>query len=328
MKLGIPKESAHGESRVAASPESVGKLIKLGFDVSVEQGAGTAASFSDAEYEAAGARLTDAADIWTASDMITKVQAPSDTEIGQLKPGSNLISFVWPAQSAPLLAKLNEKNITTFAMDCVPRISRAQKLDALSSMANVSGYKAVLEAATQLKGFFPGQVTAAGRIRPAEVLIIGAGVAGLAAIAAARSLGAIVRAFDVRSAVREQVESLGAEFLEVLLEEEGEGEGGYAKEMSERFLEEEMRIFAEQAERVDVIVTTALIPGKPAPKLITAEMVKSMKSGSVIVDLAAERGGNCELTEPDKMTTAHGVTIIGYTDFPSRMSTQSSALYA
>jgi len=328
MKLGIPKESAQGESRVAASPESVGKLIKLGFEVSVEKGAGVPASFSDEDYQAAGANLTDAASIWTTSDLVTKVQAPSDGEISQLKSGANLISFVWPAQNEGLLAKLNEKKITTLAMDCVPRISRAQKLDALSSMANVSGYKAVLEAATQLKGFFPGQVTAAGRIRPAEVLVIGAGVAGLAAIAAARSLGAIVRAFDVRSSVREQIESLGAEFLEVLLEEEGEGEGGYAKEMSERFLEEEMRIFAEQAERVDVIITTALIPGKPAPKLITAEMVKSMKPGSVIVDLAAERGGNCELTVPHERANAHGVSIIGYTDFPSRMSTQSSALYA
>lgn len=328
MKLGIPKEHAANEQRVAATPDTTRKLIKFGFEVLIESGAGEKANFSDSLYQEAGATIIgNAADLWKQSDWVMKVREPSPTEVELLSPGKGLISFLWPAQNADLLERLNATGATVIAMDMVPRISRAQKLDALSSMANCSGYRAVIEAAQCFPRFFTGQITAAGKVPPCKVMVIGAGVAGLAAIGAARGLGAVVRAFDVRPSVKEQVESMGAEFLEVEMEESGEGSGGYAKEMSKEFIEAEMALFRQQAREVDIIITTALIPGRPAPKLILADMVPLMRAGSVIVDLASEQGGNCELTEPGKSVVKHGVTIIGYTDLPSRMASQSSQLY-
>jgi NAD(P) transhydrogenase subunit alpha len=335
MRIGIPKEIHAGEKRVATTPEVVPQLAKLGFDVAVEAGAGTAASFDDDAYREAGATvLADAEALWSSSDIIFKVRAPEKSaesgqdEIDLLHPGQVLVCFLWPAQNPDLLERLASIGVTTLAVDSIPRISRAQKMDALSSMANIGGYRAVIEAAQHFGRFFTGQITAAGKIPPAKVLVIGAGVAGLSAIGAARSMGAIVRAFDTRREVKEQVESIDGEFLELEFEEEGSGQGGYAKVMSDEFIEAEMKLFAEQAAEVDIIITTALIPGKPAPELITAEMVESMKSGSVIVDLAAEQGGNCALTEPHKVVKRHGVTLIGYTDLPSRLAAQSSQMYA
>ncbi len=330
MRIGVPRESHAGERRVATTPEVAAQLIKLGFDVAVETGAGSAANFSDAAYEAAGCRVTAASDIWSGSDIVMKVRGPEAEEVAQLRSGQTFISFLWPAQNPELLETLTNKGVTAIAMDSVPRISRAQKMDALSSMANIAGYRAVVEAAQHFGRFFTGQITAAGKVPPAKVLVIGAGVAGLAAIGAAKSMGAIVRSFDTRPEVKEQVESMDAEFLMLDFEddEDGAGEGGYAKVMSEEFIKAEMALFAEQAKDVDIIITTALIPGKPAPRLITAEMVESMKDGSVVVDLAAEQGGNCELTEPGQVVQKHGVTLIGYTDLPSRLAAQSSQLYA
>jgi NAD(P) transhydrogenase subunit alpha len=330
MKIGVPKEIFAGERRVATTPDVAGQLEKLGFEVLVEAGAGAESSFSDDAYRAAGCEVIgNAADLWSQADIILKVRGPEDEEAARLKAGKTLISFVWPAQNPDLLQKLTDSKATVLAMDSVPRISRAQKADALSSMANIAGYRAVVEAAQHFGRFFTGQITAAGKVPPAKVLVIGAGVAGLAAIGAAKSMGAIVRAFDTRPEVKEQVESMDAEFLMLDFEEEdGSGEGGYAKVMSEEFIKAEMALFAEQAKDVDIIITTALIPGKPAPRLITADMVKSMKDGSVIVDLAAEQGGNCELTEPGTVAEVNGVTIIGYTDMPSRLAAQSSQLYA
>ena len=337
MKIGIPKEIHPGERRVAATPESVQQLLKLGFQVAVENGAGVEAHFTDAAYREAGAELVDdTRALWAGSDIILKVRAPEKhpslgvDEAELLREGGVLISHIWPAQHPDLLQRLAARKATVLAMDSVPRLSRAQKLDALSSMANIAGYRAVVEAANHFGRFFTGQVTAAGKVPPAKVMVIGAGVAGLAAIGTAGSLGAIVRAFDTRPEVKEQVESMGAEFLELEFEsdEEGSGSGGYAKVMSKAFIEAEMALFAQQAREVDIIITTALIPGKPAPELITEEMVKSMREGSVIVDLAAEQGGNCALTEKDRVVVREGVTIIGYTDLPSRLPTQSSQLYA
>ncbi|HEY4351983.1 MAG TPA: Re/Si-specific NAD(P)(+) transhydrogenase subunit alpha, partial [Paraburkholderia sp.] len=334
MMIGVPRERYPGERRVALTPEVIGHLSKLGFNVTVETGAGELAAFSDDSYRAAGAQIADnATTLHAAADIILKVRAPLSEaaggvdEIAQLREGTTLISFIWPAQNPQLLERLCARNITVLAMDCVPRISRAQKIDALSSMANMAGYRAIIEAAHQFGRGFMGQITAAGKIAPAKVMVIGAGVAGLAAIGAARSLGAIVRAFDTRPEVRQQVESMGAEFLELDYKEDGSGSGGYAKEMSPAFIEAEMALFSAQAKEVDVIVTTALIPGKPAPKLITKDMVRSMRYGSVIVDLAAEQGGNCEFTQPGVAAQAEGVTIVGYADLPSRMATQSSQLY-
>ncbi len=329
MQIGIPRESLAGETRVAATPNTVEQLKKLGFDVIVESGAGALASFDDAAYVAAGAAVAKAADIWQ-SDVIYKVNAPSDAEIAQIKEGATLVSFLWPAQNPELVTKLSAKKINVLAMDMVPRISRAQSLDALSSMANIGGYRAVVEAAHAFGRFFTGQITAAGKVPPAKVLVIGAGVAGLAAIGAAGSLGAIVRAFDTRLEVAEQIESMGGEFLKLDFGgEDGASSDGYAKVMSDEFIKAEMALFAEQAKEVDIIITTALIPGKPAPKLITKEMVDSMKPGSVIVDLAAATGGNCEYTVPGELSvTASGVKVIGYTDLPGRLPTQSSQLYA
>ena len=329
LTIGIPRETATGEKRVAVVPEVVGKLIKLGFKVAVESGAGDGANFSDDSYRAAGAEIiVGAVTLWRGSDIIFKVRGPSAEEVGLISEGSTLVSFIWPAQNPELLQQLAARKATVLAMDSVPRISRAQKLDALSSMANIAGYRAVIEAAHHFGRFFTGQITAAGKVPPAKVFVIGAGVAGLAAIGTASGLGAIVRANDTRPEVGDQVKSMGGEFVTVDYEEEGSGTGGYAKLMSEGFQKAQRETFAKQAKEVDIIITTALIPGKPAPKLITAEMVQSMKPGSVIVDMAAEQGGNCELTEPGQVVVKHGVTIIGYTDLPSRLARQSSTLYS
>jgi len=330
MRIGVPREIYAGEKRVATTPDVAAQLIKLGFEVAVESNAGAAANFSDAAYEAAGCAVVPTADdIWEHSDIVLKVRGPEAAEAEKLKSGQTLISFLYPAQNPELLRSLTERGVTAMAMDSIPRISRAQKVDALSSMANIAGYRAVVEAAQHFGRFFTGQITAAGKVPPAKVLVIGAGVAGLAAIGAAQSMGAIVRSFDTRPEVKEQIESMGAEFLMLdFADEDGSGEGGYAKVMSDEFIKAEMELFAEQARDVDIIITTALIPGKPAPRLITAEMVESMKDGSVIVDLAAEQGGNCELTEPGRVVEHNGVTLIGYTDLPSRLAAQSSQLYA
>jgi len=334
MKIAIPKEIHDGEKRVAATPETTRWLQKLGFEVTLESGAGADAHFSDDLYRAEGVEVINNTKIlWAGADIILKVRAPEmhsslgihESEL--LKEGALLISFIWPAQNPELMKMLAARKATVIAMDSVPRISRAQKLDALSSMANIAGYRAVVEAANYFGRFFTGQITAAGKVPPAKVMVIGAGVAGLAALGTANGMGAVVRAFDTRPEVKEQVESMGAEFLELEFEEESSGEGGYAKVMSPEFIKAEMALFAQQAKEVDIIITTALIPGKKAPELITAEMVESMRDGSVIVDLAAEQGGNCALTEPGKVVVKHGVTLIGYTDLPSRLPTQSSQLY-
>lgn len=335
MKIGIPKEVHDGEKRVATTPEAAEKIIKLGFDVVVESGAGDAANISDQAYRQVGVSILDSAQaVWEQSDIILKVRAPefhpqlNVSEVDLSHPGQYLISFIWPAQNEALMQELAAKNLTVLAMDSVPRMSRAQKMDALSSMANIAGYRAVVEAAQHFGRFFTGQITAAGKVPPAKVLVIGAGVAGLAAIGAAKGMGAIVRAFDTRPEVKEQIESMDAEFLLLDFKEDGAGTGGYAKTMSKEFIEAEMALFAQQAKEVDIIITTALIPGKPAPELITADMVASMKPGSVIVDLAAEQGGNCSYTEKDQIVVKHDVTIIGYTNLPSRLANQSSQLYA
>ena len=330
LLIGVPKETAAGEKRVATVPEVVGKLIKLGFAVAVESGAGDAANFADDTYTAAGAQvLPDAATLFGQADVVFKVRVPSAEEVALLRPGMTLIGFIWPAQNPELMAQLQAKQVTVLAIDCLPRqLSRAQKMDALTSMAGISGYRAVIEAANAFGRFFNGQVTAAGKIPPAKVFIAGAGVAGLAAIGTAANLGAIVRANDTRAEVADQVVSLGGEFVKVDFEEEGSGGGGYAKVMSEGFQAAQRAMYAQQAAESDIIITTALIPGKPAPKLITAEMVRSMKPGSVIVDMAAEQGGNCELTVPGEAVVRHGVTIVGYTDLVSRLAKQSSTLYS
>ncbi len=329
MKIAIPKEIRPGEKRVAGSPKLVKKLIKLGYEVFVESHAGDNAHISDQDWLDAGAQIIDnAEDLWKQADIIVKVNTPTPDEAARLTSGKTLISFFWPAQDEDLLNSIAAQGANLLSVNCVPRISRAQKCDVLSSMANIAGYRAVIEAGNNFGRFFTGQITAAGKVPPAKVLVIGAGVAGLSAIGTASSMGAIVRAFDTRPEVADQVVSMGGEFLYLDFKEDGTGEGGYAKTMSKEFIEAEMKLFAEQAKDVDIIITTALIPGKPAPKLITAEMVKSMKSGSVVVDLAAEQGGNCELTEPGELAVKHGVTLIGYTDLPSRMAGQASELYA
>ena len=329
QRIGVPRETFPGEKRVATVPEVVAKLVKLGFSVAVESGAGDAASFSDDAYRAEGATIAaNAAELWATSDIVFKVRPPSTEEVALVRPGMTLIGFIWPAQNPDLMAQLAAAKATVLAIDALPRtLSRAQKMDALTSMAGVSGYRAVVEAANAFGRFFNGQITAAGKVPPAKVFIAGAGVAGLAAIGTAASLGAIVRANDTRAEVADQVVSLGGEFVKVDYDEEGSGGGGYAKVMSEGFQKAQREMYASQAKEVDIIITTALIPGKPAPKLITAEMVRSMKPGSVIVDMAAEQGGNCELTEPGQAVVKHGVTIVGYTDLASRLARQSSTLY-
>ncbi len=328
--IGVPKEGMAGEKRVATVPEVVEKLIKLGFVVKVQSGAGDAASIPDDAYRAAGAEIVaDPAALWGGADIMFKVRPPESAEVALMREGGTLIGFIWPAQNPELMQQLAAKKATVLAIDCLPRqLSRAQKMDALTSMAGVSGYRAVIEAANAFGRLFNGQMTAAGKVPPAKVFIAGAGVAGLAAIGTAASLGAIVRANDTRAEVADQVVSLGGEFVKVDYEEEGSGGGGYAKVMSEGFQQAQREMYAKQAKEVDIIITTALIPGKPAPKLITAEMVRSMKPGSVIVDMAAEQGGNCELTEPGQAMVKHGVTIIGYTDLASRLAKQSSMLYS
>jgi H+-translocating NAD(P) transhydrogenase subunit alpha len=330
LLIGVPKETAPGEKRVATVPEAVEKLIKLGFSVAIESGAGDAANCSDEAYRAVGAQvLPDAATLWAQADIVFKVRAPSSAEVALMREGGMLIGFVWPAQNPELMQQLAAKKATVLAIDALPRqLSRAQKMDALTSQAGVSGYRAVIEAANAFGRFFNGQITAAGKVPPAKVFIAGAGVAGLAAIGTAANLGAIVRANDTRAEVADQVVSLGGEFVKVDYEEEGSGGGGYAKVMSEGFQKAQREMYAKQAREVDIIITTALIPGKPAPKLITAEMVATMKPGSVIVDMAAEQGGNCELTVPGEAVVRHGVTIVGYTDLASRLAKQSSTLYA
>lgn len=336
MKIGVPKEITSGERRVAITPDIVTKLIKLGFEVTIQSGAGIAASHMDSAYQAAGATIvTDVEELWRNAQIVLKVHPPqlypppgtSRNELDLLQRGQVLVSFVWPAANPTLLKQLAERHVSAFAMDAVPRTSRAQKLDALSSMANIAGYRAVVVAAQHFGSFFAGQITAAGRVAPAKVLVIGAGVAGLASIAAAKGLGAVVRAFDVRPAVKEEVESLGAEFLQVELKESGEGQGGYAKEMSAEFIAAEKELFRRQAKDADIVITTALIPGKPAPKLWEADMVSLMKPGSVVVDLAAQQGGNCVHTVPGEVVVHQGVTIVGWTDFTSRMAKTASQLY-
>ena len=330
MKIGAPKEILKSENRVALTPSSASELIKLGYECLLETGAGKAARFDDKAYEEAGVKVVKSAgELWKLSDVIIKVRAPEELEIKRFKKGQTLVSFIWPSQSKKLLESLSKKEVSTIAMDMVPRISRAQKMDALSSMANIAGYRSVIEAGNNFGRFFTGQITAAGKVPPAKVLVIGAGVAGLAAIGTSQSLGAIVRAFDVRPEVSEQIESMGAEFLMLDFPSDGTGKGGYAKPASKEFIKKEMELFKEQAHEIDIVITTALIPGKPAPKLWPKEIVSLMKPGSVIVDLAAEQGGNCDLTKQDqKIVTKNGVTVIGYTDFPSRMAKQSSSLYA
>lgn len=331
MKLGIVRETRPEERRVAASPAVVAKWVKGGWDVAIERGAGDSAAYPDAQYVAAGATVVDRPEAWSA-DIVLKLRPPivhadGTCEADQMRDGATLISYIFPAESPQLLERLAEKKVTVLAMDQVPRISRAQKMDALSSMANIAGYRSVIEAANRFGSFFTGQITAAGKVRPAKVLIIGGGVAGLAALGCAKGLGAIVRAFDVRPSVEDQVKSLGGEFLTVKIQESGEGQGGYAKEMSKEFLDAEYALFREQAKEVDIVITTALIPGKPAPKLWFTDMVELMRPGSVIVDLAAEKGGNCELTKPGEVIEHNGVTIVGYTDLASRMPNVASDLY-
>ncbi|KAL4929732.1 putative nicotinamide nucleotide transhydrogenase [Aspergillus undulatus] len=333
LTIGVPREIFPNERRVALTPQNVALLLKRGFSrVLIERGAGEGAQLLDEAYEKSGATLVDQATIWSQSNIVLKVRGPQQdgafNEVEAINQGSTVVSFLYPAQNQRLVHNIASRGATSFAMDMVPRISRAQVFDALSSMANIAGYKAVLEASNLFGRFLTGQVTAAGKVPPSKVLVIGAGVAGLSAIATARRMGAIVRGFDTRPAVREQVQSLGAEFIEVDIEEDGAGQGGYAKEMSKEFIEAEMKLFMEQAREVDIIITTALIPGRPAPKLITKEMVAVMKPGSVIVDLAAEAGGNCEATVPGQLTRYNDVTVVGYTDFPSRLPTQSSTLYS
>ncbi|MEY8878024.1 MAG: Re/Si-specific NAD(P)(+) transhydrogenase subunit alpha [Leptothrix sp. (in: b-proteobacteria)] len=330
LLIGVPKETAAGEKRVATVPDVVEKLIKLGFSVAVQSGAGDAANFADDTYRAVGAEVIDgAAELLGRADIVFKARVPSTDEVNLMRHGATLIGFIWPAQNPELMQLMASRGLTVLAIDALPRqLSRAQKMDALTSMAGISGYRAVIEAANAFGRFFNGQITAAGKIPPAKVFIAGAGVAGLAAIGTAANLGAIVRANDTRAEVADQVVSLGGEFVKVDYEEEGSGGGGYAKVMSEGFLQAQREMYAKQARESDIIITTALIPGRPAPKLITAEMVRSMKPGSVIVDMAGEQGGNCELTVPGDAVVRHGVTIIGYTDLVSRLAKQSSTLYS
>ncbi|MCZ4254715.1 Re/Si-specific NAD(P)(+) transhydrogenase subunit alpha [Sulfitobacter sp. G21635-S1] len=333
MKIGTPKEIFEGENRVAMTPDSALQLQKLGHDCVIETGAGLAAGFADAAYKEAGVEVVKtAAALWKAADVVAKVRVPSDAEMKRLRDGQTLISFFSPVADEARMNLAAEKGATVIAMEMIPRISRAQKMDALSSMANIAGYRAVIEAGNNFGRFFTGQITAAGKVPPAKVLVVGAGVAGLAAIGTSTSLGAITYAFDVRPEVAEQVESMGAEFVYLDFEEEqqdGSASGGYASVSSPEFREAQLAKFRELAPDVDIVITTALIPNREAPELWTEDMVKSMKPGSVIVDLAAEKGGNCKLTVPDqKIVTDNGVTIIGYTDFPSRMATQASTLYA
>jgi NAD(P) transhydrogenase subunit alpha len=334
VKIGALKEIFDGENRVAMTPDSALQLVKLGHSCCIEAGAGAKAGFADALYAAAGVEvLKNAKAVVEAADVLVKVRGPEEKEAKLLRDGQTLISFFWPAQNEALLKLVAERGATVVAMDMVPRISRAQKMDALSSMANIAGYRAVIEAGNNFGRFFTGQVTAAGKVPPAKVLIVGAGVAGLAAIGTSVSLGAIVHAFDVRPEVAEQIESMGASFVYLEFDAselpDGAATGGYAAPSSPAFAAKQLAKFRELAPEMDIVITTALIPGRPAPKLWTKDMVAMMKPGSVIIDLAAERGGNCDLTIADeKIVSENGVTIVGYTDFPSRMAAQASTLYS
>ena len=330
MRVGVPKEIAVGERRVALVPDSVRSLAKLGVELVLQTGAGDGAFFADSEYEKAGARiLPDAVTLYREADVVLKVHKPSEAETALIREGAVLIGLLQPAASAELIQHLGDRKITAFAMELIPRISRAQKMDALSSQANLAGYKAVLIAAGSLAKFFPMLMTAAGTVAPAKVLVLGAGVAGLQAIATAKRLGAVVWGYDVRPVVKEQVESLGAKFLEFDLgQQEMQDQGGYAKELSPEAKRKQQEMLAERTKEFDVVITTALIPGKPAPRLVTKETVVGMKPGSVIVDLAAEAGGNCELTEPGKDVVKHGVIIHGPLNVPSTMAVNASQLYA
>lgn len=329
LTVGVPKENFPLEKRVAATPESVERLVKPGFSVLIEEGAGEHSYFSNADYEAVGAKIVKGDELWKQSDIVLKLRPPSEAEVKSLE-NRTLISFLWPKQNEGLVKQLEEQKATAFAMDCIPRtLSRGQTYDALSSQANISGYRAVLEASNEFGRFFAGQMTAAGKVPPAKVLVIGTGVAGLAAVQTAKNMGAIVRAFDVRPVTKEQVQAMGAQFLDVDFKEDGSGAGGYAKEMSKEWHAAARAMLTKQCEDVDIVITTALIPGRPAPTMVTKEMVAKMKSGSVTVDLAAETGGNIETTVKDqKIITENGVTCLGYTDLPSRLPTTSSTLYA
>ena len=331
MKIGTPKETAEGERRVAMTPDSARAIEKLGHECLLERGAGEGAGFTDAAYEAAGVRVLDRDALWDEAEIVAKVNKPTEEEARRLRSGQTLISFFGPAENGEMMRSVAEAGATVVAMEMVPRISRAQKMDALSSMANIAGYRAVIEAGANFGRFFAGQVTAAGKVPPAKVLVVGAGVAGLAAIGAATSLGAIVLAFDVRPEVAEQIESMGAEFvyLEFDDDQDGSDTGGYAKPSSPEFQEAQLAKFRELAPEMDIVITTALIPGRPAPKLWTRDMVEAMKPGSVVVDLASPNGGNCELTKRgEKVVSDNGVTVLGYDDYASRMATQASTLYA
>ncbi|MBP2562547.1 NAD(P) transhydrogenase subunit alpha [Neorhizobium galegae] len=331
MKIGVPRETIAGESRTAITPDSALQLQRLGYECLIESGSGSASGFSDDTYRAVCVKVVDEATLYENSDVIAKVRPPALREIDRLRPGQTLISFFYPAQNAELLEAARVKGANVIAMDMVPRISRAQKMDALSSMANIAGYRAVIEAGNNFGRFFTGQVTAAGKVPPAKVLVIGAGVAGLAAIGTATSLGAITYAFDVRPEVAEQIESMGAQFvyLDFAEAQDGAASGGYAAPSSPEFREKQLEKFRELAPEIDIVITTALIPGRDAPKLWLADMVAMMKPGSVIIDLAAERGGNCDLTVADqRIVSDNGVIVVGYTDYPSRMAAQASTLYA
>ena len=327
MIIGVPQETAEGERRVSATPDTVSRFKKLGFTVAVASGAGESAGYPDDDYTEAGAEIWSHEQVWRETDLLLKITPPTVQEAQKIKHKAALMSFIWPKENEALVKTLKERRITSISMEGVPRISKAQKLDALSSMSSITGYRAVIEAAYHYESFFSAQFTAAGRIDQATVFVIGAGVSGLAAIGAASRLGAKVLAFDVREAAKEQVISMGAEFVEVELEESGEGDGGYAKVMSDAFIEAEMALFRKLAPKVDVVITTALIPGRPAPKLWRMDAVDLMKPGSVIVDLAAERGGNCEATVPGELAVHNGVKVLGYTDMTSRLAGPSSQLY-
>merc|ERR1712055_921569 len=327
LNLGVPAETWTNEKRVACTPANTALFTKKGFTVNIQEGAGRLSNFRDEDYAAAGGNIV-SKEAAFAQDITLKLRQPSLEEVALLRDEATLYSFLYPGQNPDLVKALAAKKITAFGMDCVPRISRAQVFDALSSMGNISGYRAVVEASNHFGRFFTGQITAAGKVPPAKVLVIGGGVAGLAAVGQAKSMGAIVRAFDVRPAVKEQVESMGAEFLEVPIEEDGSTVGGYAKEMSKEFIEAEMKLFHDQCKDVDIVITTALIPGRTAPILIKKYMIDDMKPGSVVVDLAAEAGGNIETITPGELTVYNNVTHIGYTDLPSRLPTQASTLYS
>jgi H+-translocating NAD(P) transhydrogenase subunit alpha len=325
----IAKESAEGELRVAATPETTKRLVAEGLQVVVQAGAGAGANIADSRYSDVGASIAgDAAAAWSGADLVLKVQPPNAAETGQLKPGAILVTHMWPHKNLPVVKQLADRKISALAMDLIPRISRAQVMDSLSSQANIAGYKAVVLAASRLGKYFPLLMTAAGTIQPSKVIIMGAGVAGLQAIATARRLGALVEVSDIRPAVKEQVESLGAKFIDLPMQESGEGQGGYAKEVSAEFLAKQQAVLKAKIAAADVVITTAQVPGRPAPRLVTEDMVKAMRQGSIIVDIAADSGGNCELTENNKEVVKHGVLIMGYSNLPNTMPEDASNLYA